>query len=180
MRYFALLALFAASASAQVAPPTVFVATGGSAPYRERDVVMETYGPGYAYDRVTLMLNYGTGGATADYVRTHGIGPGVTIARKTAIRGDPSQWGVWAHQYSLGPGTKAGIWINGEHHDDEPPPSVPNAIVVAGVDISGAVLQYNAEPGARGVFFRIFQDGRITAELTADGVLRVRRVEVMP
>jgi hypothetical protein len=174
MRTLYLLALFAASALAQEQPPTVFVATGGAAPYRERDVVMETYGPGYAYDRVTLMLNYGTGGATGDYVRTHGIGPGVTIARKTAVRCDEMQWGCWAHQIALGPGAKSALWIQGEDGA-----VVPNAIVVSGLKIGNAVIQYNAESAATGVFFRIFKDGRITAELTADGVLRVRKVEVM-
>lgn len=174
MRYFALLALFAASASAQVAPPTVFVATGGSASYRERDVVMETYGPAYAYDRVTLMINEGLGGATADYVRVHGIGTGPAIARKTAVRGDAAQWGVWGHQYALGPGTKAGIWMQGEDNA-----TIPNAIVVTGVKVSGAVIQWNAEPDGDGVLWRVHHNGRVTSELTADGVLRVRRVEVM-
>jgi hypothetical protein len=174
MKTLYLLALFAASALAQEAPPTVFVATGGTSPYRERDVVMETYGPGYAYDRVTLMLNYGTGGATGDYVRTHGIGPGVTIARKTAVRGAASQWGVWAHQIALGPGAKSALWIHGEDGA-----VVPNAIVVSGLNVSGAVIQYNVEPGSTGALFRVYQGGALQAELTADGVLRVRKVEVI-
>jgi hypothetical protein len=158
----------------QSGPPTEFVVTSGEQPYRLRDVVMETWGPAWAYDRVTLMLNAGSGGACADYTRVHGIGDAPAIARKTAVRGAASQWGVWAHQIALGPGAKSALWIHGEDGA-----VVPNAIVVSGLTVSGAVIQYNAEPGSGGALFRIYKDGALQAELTADGVLRVRKVEVI-
>lgn len=149
----------------------------GPGQYRHRDMFLYNAPgfTGFSYDRISYGENKGTGGMALDYVRLHGTGPGVAIARKTAVRGAASQWGVWGEQYALGPGTKAAIWVAGEDAA-----VVPNVIVVGDLNVSGAVIQYNALTSAGGVFFRVYKDGKITSELTADGVLRVKRVELLP
>jgi hypothetical protein len=157
-------------------PPTVVVdLVDQPTPYRQRDVILSNWGAQFAYDNVTLIYGHDTGGVTGDYMRVHGVGPGPAIARKTAVRGHADQWAVWAHQINLGPGAKAGIWFHGEENA-----VVPNVMVIGDtLGVSNAVIQWNAQSAADGMFFRIFKDGRITAELTADGVLRVRKVEVI-
>jgi hypothetical protein len=149
----------------------------GAGQYRYRDQFLYAAPgfTGFAYDRISYGENKSAGGMSLDYVRVHGTGTGVAIARKTAVRGHADQWGVWGEQFALGPGTKAAMWVAGEDAA-----VVPNVLVVTDLNVSGAVLQYNAQSAATGVFFRVYKDGKVTAELTADGVLRVKRVELLP
>jgi hypothetical protein len=130
---------------------------------------------GYAYGNISIGYQEGDGGITMDYVRQIGHGRGVNIARKTAVSGHPEQWAVWAHQYALGPGTKAAFWIHGENNA-----VVPNIMVVGDIEVQNGVIQWNVKEGTSGLLFRIFKDGKITAELTAEGVLRVKAIEIIP
>lgn len=150
-----------------------------------RSVFLDNYGPGFTYGATTLGFNHGTGLTVGDYMRVQNApgGTGPTIARKTAVRGDPNQWGVWAEQINMGPGAKAALWISSDNAEIEGRgvDVVPNVIVINNdLNVQNSVVQWNASMASTGVFLRVFRGSQLVFEVTADGALRAKRVEIIP
>jgi len=150
-----------------------------------RSIFLDNYGPGFTYGATTLGYNHGTGLTVGDYMRVQNApgGTGPTIARKTAVRGDANQWGVWAEQINMGPGAKAAIWISGDNPQLEGrgADTVPNVIVINNdLNVQNSVMQWNASMASTGVFLRVFRGSQLVFEVTADGALRAKRLEIIP
>ena len=156
------------------------------ASYRHRTIILDCDAVTGAacYGDVSLTYNLGKGLANSDYRRVEGAtGSGPSIARKTAVRGDPAQWANWAHQINLGPGAKAALWISGDNpelsqHDAD---HVPNVIVInSNLNVDNAVIQYNAHTTSTGAFLRVFKGGKMIFEVTKDGIVRAKAFQTIP
>lgn len=164
---------------------TYGVALGAGSAWHHRTLMMYCMGvdSSNCYGDTISVENDGYGLGNAAYFRADGAGPGPTITLKTAVRGDPDQWAVFAHQYALGPGTKVGLWIGGDspwmrglEADD-----VNHIIVVAGdVNPKQAVLQWNAITNSTGDFLRIFKNGKLVFEVDSNGNVRARSFTLIP
>jgi hypothetical protein len=134
----------------------------------------------HGYGNVLRIRNHGDGGVSGDYIRAEGMAgsTGPVIAHKTAVRGPELQWAVWGYQVAMGPGAKAAMWVHGDQAGAVV--KVPHVFVVSGELDAGAVIHWNAQPNSSGVLFRVYRGTELTSELTADAVLRVRRIEYLP
>lgn len=178
-----IVAAFMVAASCSDAQTQVLNVT---APYMHHNDQITCYTPStsaYCYDNINLMMGYGSGLINADYQRVENYGTGPAITRKTAVRGYAGQWAVWAEQINLGPGSKAALWISG----DNPELSGLRAhsteevmVINSNLDVTNAVIQWNATSYSSGVFLRVFRDGKLVFEVTRDGTVRAKHFEVIP
>lgn len=150
-----------------------------------RSILLDVYGTSASsasYGMTTRVENHGIGLANGDYVRVFG-GTGPNIAHKTAVRGDANQWAVWNYQINMGPGAKAALWIGGDNPEVEGRgyDTVPNVIVVNNnLQVTGAVIQWNARTDSTGRLLKIFNGNKLVFEVTADGIVRAKRFEQLP
>ena len=162
----------------------VTVAPGGSFMVDNDLTACHTQGAGSTcYRDIHLTTGTGPGLINGDYRRVEHYGTGPSIARKTAVRGSPSQWAVWGEQINMGPGAKAAIWIGGDNPqlENRRADIVPNIIVVNNnLDVTNSVFQWNASTQSTGVFLRVFKGQKLVFEVTSDGVVRAKGFQWIP
>lgn len=137
----------------------------------------------YGDIHLTLGDAAGHGLINADYRRVENAGDGPSIARKTGVRGSPTQWAVWAEQINLGPGSKAALWISGDNPEIEGrgTDTTANVIVInSNLHVANASIQRNAPAGDSSAVIRVFNGTALVAELLENGALRVKSIEILP
>lgn len=147
-----------------------FITSGNmiSDQHTEGSVVTETNG--FAYGRITHLINTGWGTLSGDYIRLRceSIDGGYCIARKTTVScAKAPSWGCWGMQDGIG--ENVDIWhiIDGDLSQPVTPSYVN--VVTSNVSPTQAVWQWNVPNGATGDALRLVGSNRVLLRITAEG-----------
>ncbi len=137
---------------------------------------------GTCYGDIHYTIGNGNELINSDYRRVEHYGKGPSIARKTAVRGAPEQWAVWAHQINLGPGAKAALWIGGDNPEIQGrgTDTTDHVIVIGGnLHVKYASIQRNAPQGDNAAVLRVYNGGTLVAEILENGTFRAKKFEII-